>query len=157
MLHHAFLRYGWILALLLAACGPAAQSPVAPQASPSPAGEWTVKLTQSGGFAGVMLTVQVSADGTLVAENQRAGSSVTKSLPPETIARIASQSSQFLQMTPVAPRSGCADCFLYKLEFHALDRTSYVEADDTTLAASGAADLVRLLQQLRDEALKAAS
>ncbi len=157
MLHHASLRYGWVLALLLAACGPAAQFPGAPQASATPAGDWTVKLTQSGGFAGVMLTVQVSADGTLTAANQRAGSSVTRSLPPETIAEIARHSYGLLQTTPVAPHSGCADCFHYRLEFSAPNRTGYIEDDDTTLAASGAADLIRLLQQLRDDALKAAS
>ncbi len=136
MLHHASLRYGWVLALLLAACGPAAQFPDAPQASPTPASDWTVKLTQSGGFAGVMLSVEVSADGTLVAANQRAGRSVTRSVPAETIAQIARQSYGLLQTTPVAPRSGCADCFLYRLEFSSPGRSGYIEADDTTLSAS---------------------
>ncbi len=157
MLHHASLRYGWVLALLLAACGPAAQFPGTPLASPTPAGDWTVKLTQSGGFAGVMLTVQVSSNGTLVAANQRAGRSVTRSVPTETIAQIAHQSYGLVQITPVPRRSGCADCYLYRLEFSSPGRSGYIEADDTTLSASSAADLIRLLQQLRDEALKAAS
>ncbi len=157
MSHRVFLPYSWILALLLAACGPAAAFPIVPQASPSSAMQWTVKLTQSGGFAGVMLTVQVSSDGTLVAENQRAGSSVTRRLPPETIGLIALHYSRLSQGTSAAPRSGCADCFLYRLEFSSPERSGHVEADDTTLAASGAADLIRLLQQLRDDALRTGS
>jgi hypothetical protein len=155
MPRHSILRYVWPLVLLAAACAPAAQPPDALQASPSPAGEWTIKLTQSGGFAGVMLTVQVSSDGRLVAENQRAGSSVTKTLPTETTAQIGRYYAQVLQATPIVPRSGCADCFLYRLEFTSAGRGAHIEADDTTLGASGAADLIRLLQQLRDEALRA--
>jgi hypothetical protein len=142
---------------LLAACVPVSRQAEAPQASPSPAGEWTVKLTQSGGFAGVMLTVQVSSDGSLIAENQRAGRKVTKTLPSETTAQIARYYSQLLQVTPAPQRSGCTDCFLYRLDFSAAGRAGRLEADDMTLAASGAADLVSLLRRLREEALQAGS
>ncbi len=155
MTYRRLFRFVWPLALLLAACGPASLQAQAPQASPSPAKEWTVKLTQSGGFAGVLLTVQVSSDGSLIAENQRAGRSVTQTLAPETTAQVGRYYSQLLQLTPAPQRSGCADCFLYRLEFSAAGRAARLEADDTTLVASGAADLIRLLQKLREDALNA--
>jgi hypothetical protein len=153
MFTHGFFRYSWMLALLLAACAPTLQIPDAPQELPSPSGNWTLKLTQSGGFAGVNLTVQVSSDGTLTAENQRAGSSAKQTLAPETVGQLASQVPSLLQVTPAAPRSGCADCFLYRLEFTTDGKTARVEADDMTLSGSGVAELVKLLQQLRDRAL----
>src|SRR5512142_1246459 len=155
MSHAGFFRFTWILALALAACGPAVVSPPASQASPAPAQDWTVKLTQSGGFAGVLLTVQVSSDGTLIARNERAGSSVTKSLPPEATAQIASFAAGLAAATSATPRSGCADCFLYRLEVTSGGRSAAIDADDTTLAGSGAAELIQLLQRLRDEALRA--
>jgi len=153
MFIHRLFRYGWIAALLLSACAPGVQMQDAPQVEPSPAGDWTVKLTQSGGFAGVMLTVQVSSDGKLTAENQRTRRSVTQTLPPETVAQIKPQVARVLQVTPAVPHSGCADCFLYRLELTSGDGSTRVEADDMTLADSGIADVVRLLQQLRDRAL----
>ena len=153
MFTRGLLRYAWLLAVALAACSPAPRIPDVPQALPSPAGDWTIKLTQSGGFAGVLLTVQVSSDGTLTAENQRAGRSVKQSLPPDIVAQLASQVAPVLQVTPAAPRSGCADCFLYRLEFTTEGKTARIEADDMTLSGSGVAGLVKLLQQLRDRAL----
>ncbi len=153
MLNQGFLRSGCILAILLSACVPALRAPTSPQAVPSPAADWTIKLTQSGGFAGVMLTVQVSSDGRLTAQNQRAMRSVTQILPPETVAQLARYHARALQVTPAAPHTGCADCFLYSLEFSSSGTTSHIEADDTTLADSGVAELVRLLQQVRDRAL----
>jgi hypothetical protein len=152
---HRLVRYGWILAFLLAACVPALSRPDAPQALPSPAGDWMLKLTQTGGFAGVKLHVQVSSDGSLTADDQRTGRQVSQTLPPEIVAQIASQVGPLLQATPVPARAGCADCFLYRLEFTSEGKTASLEADDTTLSDSGAADLVKLLQQLRDKALRA--
>jgi hypothetical protein len=147
-------RYGWIVAILLSACGPALQAPEAQQPVPSPAGDWALKLTQSGGFAGVMLTVQVASDGRLTAENQRTKRTVTQTLPADTMAQLAPHLRGVLGVTPPAPRGGCADCFLYHLEFKSGDSVARIDADDTTLGDSGVADLVRFLQQLRDQALR---
>jgi hypothetical protein len=153
---HGLFRVAWILTVLLAGCTPFSRVPDAADPLPSPSGDWTLKLTQSGGFAGVNLVVQVSSDGRLTAEDQRAGRSVSQTLPPEAVAQIAAQVPQGMQSTRVRPNSGCADCFLYRLEFTSGGQTRSLEADDTTLSNSGAAELVRLLQQLRDQALRTA-
>ncbi len=139
--------------LFLSACAPLAASPE-PQPLPSPADPWTMTLTQSGGFIGVMLKVEVSSDGQLKAEDHRSGRSVTKTLPPETIARLAALRSALFTVAPHTPTPTCADCFLYDLQVTGSGRSMQIRADDTTLAKSGAAELIGALQELRDIALR---
>ncbi len=151
------------LSALAAACGPARleppvpqplPSPADPQPLPSPTGSWTMTLTQSGGFAGVSLKVTVSSDGQLTAEDVRSGRTISKQLPPETMTKLAELYQASAPVTSQHVNSNCADCFLYDLQISSGGHIVTVKADDTTLNASGAADLVRLLRQLRDEALK---
>jgi hypothetical protein len=124
--------------LLLAACGSPLSGAGEQQPLPSPASEWTISLTQSGGFAGVMLNITVSSNGKLTAENQRAGRSVTQNVTSETLARLAALSSAVTAPTAGSPHSGCADCFLYDLKIDSGGRSIQLQADDTTLADSGA-------------------
>jgi hypothetical protein len=153
MFNNALLRRIWILAVLLAACAPVVNNPATPQPLPSPVGDWTLKLTKSGGFAGVLLTVEVSSDGHLTATNQRSGQSVSEALPPATLAKLTQLYPDALLAAPSAPHSGCADCFVYVLEFSSGGKLVRTQVDDTTLSGSGAAELIRYLQQLRDRAL----
>ena len=150
-----------MLALFLAACGPATitppdaqplPSPSGPQ--PSPAGAWDITLSQSGGIAGVQLNVEVSSDGRLTAEDQRSGKKVTKELDAATLEQLSRLVSAITTSTPGSPHSNCADCFLYDLQITSGSQRAHVQADDTTLAASGAQALIGLLQQLRSGALQ---
>ena len=152
-----------VLTLFLAACGPATitppdavplPSPSGPQSLPSPAQPWDLSLTQSGGFAGVQLKVDVSSAGRLSAEDQRSGKKVSRQLDAATLEKLAGLAAAVAASTPQSPHSSCADCFLYDLQVTSGARTVHVQADDTTLAASGAQELVSLLNQLRDGALK---
>lgn len=148
------MRLTFVLMALASACGPAQLEPSGPQPLPSPTQSWTLSLTQSGGFAGVSLKVTVSSDGELTAEDQRSGRIVTQRLSPDVLARLAAMySSDLPQIRQPAP-SMCADCFTYDLEASSGGTLARIHADDTTLDASGAADLVHLMQQLRDKALK---
>src|SRR5512141_3196161 len=156
MFKYGLLSSTLVLILFQAACGPLLPAGGAPQPLPSPGESWTVKLTQSGGFAGVLLTVEVSSNGQLKAEDARSGRSVTKSVPPETLAQLVRLYARASIATPAASHSGCADCFLYDLELSSGGRVTTIHADDTTLADSGAADLIALVRQLRDQALKSA-
>lgn len=149
-----------VAALLLAACGPAVLVPGDAQPLPSPVASqsssaWKLALTQSGGFAGVNLKVTVSSDGRLIAENQKSGTKITKELDAATLDRL-SGSVAALVASARRPRqpSACADCFLYDLQATSGSRSVHLEADDTTLWASGAQDLIALLVRLRDAALK---
>ncbi len=142
--------FALLLAVALGSCTP--WRPFPPPA-PSPVPNWTVVLTQSGGFAGVNLVVRVEGIGTITAEDMRRGIVVTKQLPDtdmHELERLLSAAS--LDRASRVP-SGCADCFLYDLEITALGKTSGWRGDDTTLASSGADDLIRFLGALRDGAL----
>ncbi len=154
MINTRLLRSMFGLVLLLSACAPFLAPRTDLKPLPSPAGDWTISLTQSGGFAGVSLKVEVSSDGQLTAEDQRTGRKVTKSLPAETISRLAQLHSAALAARPAPAHSGCADCFLYDLQLNAGGKSVQIKADDTTLTDSGAAELIGLLQQLRDDALR---
>ncbi len=141
--------------MLATACG----TPVAVSSGPqplatAPAAGWAISLTQSGGIAGVMLKVVVTSDGQLTATDERSGRTVTRDLPSDTVARLASLAANTIASTPSTKQSNCADCFKYDLQIDAGGRSHHFQADDTTLEASGAQDLIRVLQGLRDGALK---
>ncbi|MGZ6316283.1 MAG: hypothetical protein ACXWNQ_03405, partial [Anaerolineales bacterium] len=55
------------LIAVLSACSRLLPMASAPQPLPSPGENWTIKLTQSGGIAGVMQTLEVSSNGQLKA------------------------------------------------------------------------------------------
>ena len=153
-----FRKYLPFFALVLvgvtSACGPAQLQPSYPQPLPSPSGSWDLSLAQSGGIAGVSLKVTVSSDGQLTAEDARSNRSVTQTLPPDTMAKLAALYSAVALSTPQSPHSGCADCFLYDLELNSAGKALSFKFDDTTLGGSGVEELIHFLQQLRDAALK---
>src|ERR1700690_386417 len=74
--------------IISSACGEVKSIKTNPQPLPSAPNKWNVKLTQTGGLAGVFLTVEVSSDGQLVAENQLSQQSVTKTLSSQTITEL---------------------------------------------------------------------
>jgi hypothetical protein len=125
-----------------------------PQALPTPSKSWTVKLTQSGGFAGVLLIIEVSSDGHLNAQDERAQRSVAQTLSDETIARMSSLISNTKLSRGAVPSSGCADCFIYDLEIRSDGQVVEGRVDDVTIGDSGAADLIAFLRELRDAALR---
>ncbi len=167
MFKNSLLCISLVEMILLSACGPAVLQAEGPQplaspadlpAQPSPSGSWSASLTQSGGFAGVMLSVQVSSDGQLTAQDEKTGRSVTQTLPPGILAKLAGLASSVTSTATggsLKPqKSSCRDCFLYDLQITSGGRTAHFQADDTTLSASGAQELIGLLRQLRDDALR---
>jgi hypothetical protein len=124
-----------------------------PQPLPSPSGNWTVKLNQSGGIAGVLLTVDISSNGQLNAEDQRSLRSVTQTLPAQTITKL-NQMVSGISMSPRSfPPSGCADCFIYNLEIQSEAANVHLSVDDVTMKDSSAVDLIAYVITLRDDAL----
>jgi len=142
----------WVGSGLLGACAPTPlpQSPLAPPAA------WEIRLTQSGGIAAFWLSLEVSSDGRLLAEDRRLGRSVQENLPAETLVQL----SQLIAATRIpsvaATPTGCMDCFLYDLEIRFDGTVSRLSVDDVSLEASGAASLIHFLLQLRDGALRRA-
>jgi hypothetical protein len=124
-----------------------------PQHLPSPSSKWMAKLNKSGGLSGVLLSVEISSDGGLKAEDQRSGRTVSQTLPLQTTAKL----NQLISTTAVAsrsvPQSECADCFIYDLEIQSEEGDLHIHTDDVTLKDSGAADLITYMSKLRDDAL----
>ena len=147
MLKGKLLHLAIFISMLLYACGVVKPVPSSPQPLPSPSGKWQVKLTQSGGFAGVLLSVEVASDG------QRTGSTVTQTLSPQTMAELGRLIRGIAHSGGDKPSSACADCFVYDLELHQDSGDIQIHADDMSLDNFGAADLIARLRQLRDASL----
>ena len=99
------------------------------------------------------LSVRVTNHGSISAEDMRHGREVTKTLSigdSQELERLLAAAT--LGGSADAP-SACADCFLYDLDIKRFGQSTRWRGDDTTLDASGMADLIRLLIKLRDEAL----
>ena len=128
-----------------------------PPPIPSPDWNWTIALVKSGGFAGVDLRVRAESTGELGASDVHSGREVRKPLSASDVRELEALLAVLSLRRPGGAPSACADCFLYDLEITSRGRTSYWRGDDTTLEASGAADLIRLLERLRDAALSSAN
>lgn len=141
------------VAILASACRPSAPISPMPQATPSTDGSWTLSLEQSGGIAGVQLSVQVTSARELTATDGRSGRVVKQSLPPQTLDELRRLigGANLAQVTQ-SP-SVCADCFIYVLKYTSQTQTYRVQADDVTLPDSGAQALIAYLLALRDAAL----
>jgi hypothetical protein len=112
-----------------------------------------MRLTQTGGFAGVDMAVQVTSVGEMKAEDRRTGRTATLNLPPGELSELDRLRQALTSQQTERPPSGCADCFLYDLEIASNSGVIRVQADDTTLASSGAQALIERLRELRDRAL----
>jgi hypothetical protein len=143
-----------ITQIFISSCVPAKLIKPIPQPLPSPSDKWIVKLTQSGGIAGVLLTIEVSSDGQLKAEDQRSQHNVTKILPTQTIAELKSLIFNTPVSTSGVPQTGCADCFIYDLEIQSEGNNVKIHVDDVSMNASGAQELITTLLKIRDGALR---
>jgi len=139
--------------LLVGACAPARPEAPNTQSPSAGAGNWIITLRQTGGFAGVSKTVQVSSDGRLAVADKRSGHNVVGQLPRDSIAELSQLYARALSPAPTPRESACADCFLYDLEIASQDASANIHLDDTTLADSPAEPLILYLIKLRDTAL----
>lgn len=139
--------------LILSACGPFRAFP---GPMPSPMAPWTITLTQTGGFAGVSLRIQVNSYGLMTAQDERSARTVTQAVPADTMSAL----NGLVAGTELSQKerlpSACADCFIYDLELVTPNGTTRVRADDTTVGDSGAQALIQLLGKMRDQALRSA-
>lgn len=142
-----------LVVALASACGFARPGSPSPQSLPSPAGDWTIDLTQSGGIAGVHLKLEVTRTGQLTATDERSGRTATQTLSAETMAELRRLIAQAAISDGGGKPSACADCFIYDLTLTSDARTIQMQADDVTLGGSQAQGLITYLRTLRDSAL----
>ena len=142
-----------ITLFFLSSCATAGSIKPIPQPLASPSDNWDVKLIQSGGIAGVLLTVDVSSDGQLKADDQRSQRSASKILPSQTIAELKGLVFNTVASTIRVPQSACADCFIYDLEIQSEGKVIKIQVDDVTVNGSSVQGLITTLLKIRDEAL----
>jgi hypothetical protein len=144
-----------IILVALAACAPAAPSEAAASPTPElfPSGDFSVRLIQTGGFAGVYRWVTVDADGLVSAGDERADQAGSLQLSPEDLARVRTLTAQAAQLEPERAGSECADCFEYELVISIDEGDRHILLNDTTLPGSGFEELIGVLQEFMAEAL----
>ena len=129
-----------------------------PQATPLPTPlaleeTWSVKMTLSGGIAGLMRSIEVTSDGSYTVSDERAGTTITGEMEDDELKRLEDLLST-LESNPPTGNSACADCFVYDIEIHSNGETVTASADDITLGDSGMGSLVQFLQGMMNDALK---
>lgn len=141
--------------LLLAACSsPATQAPAKPEGTKTAATWVSIKMTQSGGIAGVSRIITIMRDGHGTAVDERAGKNVAVAITGEQTAQLDSLILSAVKLPQVQLDLNCADCFIYTLDVAFPNRTGTAQVSDIQLAASGYEPLVALLRTLMDAALQ---
>jgi hypothetical protein len=135
----------------MAACAPASAFP---PPVPTPGGDWSVQLIQTGGFAGVDLAIKVFSDAHMTADDRRSGRTVTVPVSQADMQELKDLLAQIGAPTADHLPSVCADCFIYDLEIISGSARVRIQADDMNLSESGAQALILFLGQIRDQALR---
>ena len=141
--------------LILAACGsPVTEAPAKPRRTKTAPIWSSIKMTQSGGLAGVSRIITVSRDGLGSAIDERAGKNMAITLSAEQVAQLDSIVLSSMNLPEITLDVNCADCFIYTLEVTFPKKTGVVQVSDTQLATSGYEPLVTFLRALLDATLQ---
>ena len=144
-----FLSVLLSFAILLIACNPTTSDTTSPSAN------WSVKLTLSGGFAGLNRSISLNQDGQAIYIDKRAKSRVEKQVTKadlQTVAKLVKILSPSDET--VRGPSQCRDCINYVLAA-SYDGTHIRRAVDTiTVQDSDAKDLIKKLTILASEVLE---
>ena len=138
-----------LLTCLFAACAPLETG----QALPALEGDWSITLSQTGGFAGLDRSVTVTADGTVTATDARTGQTETIQLSEADLAALQADVLAAQLGGDVGTAAACADCFVYNLQVDSPAGSFTTTVDDVTLAGSGLEPLITRLRNLLDQAL----
>ena len=143
----------WMFLLLLiptASCMPARTPLPTPQAPPNLTGDWSVKMTQSGGIMGLLRTLEVQSNGKLHIEDLRNKQSTERQLNADQMKQLNRLVSSARLNAPREPEGVCADCFVYDIQITSNGRTFSTRLNDASLPDSGMQALVSYLIELTD-------
>jgi hypothetical protein len=148
--------YVLLVTLLITGCGSfSTPEPFnTPTTKPStPGGDWTIKMTQSGGIMGLSRSIEVSSDGKYTVVDERANKTVTGELTADELSELNELVLTSNYAATTKP-NGCADCFVYDLEAQVNGEKLSVQLNDISLPNSGLEPLASYLQGFMDTALK---
>jgi hypothetical protein len=122
---------------------------------PAPGGDWTIKMTQSGGIMGISRSIEVSSDGKYSVVDERQNKTVTGELTTNELSELNELVINSSYVPETKPNGcECADCFVYDLEMQVNGVKLSVQLNDVSLLNSGLELLVTYLRGLMDTALK---
>jgi hypothetical protein len=133
---------------------PTAEAATATPALPSPAADWSVTLTQSGGIMGLMRSIAINSDGEFTATDERSDKTVTGQLTNAEFTEIRTLITGMQYIEPPRPNAVCADCFVYAYQIQRGDERISIQLDDITLPGSGLESLTGSLVKLLDAKLR---
>lgn len=150
--------YVLLVTLLITGCGSfSTPEPFnTPTTKPStPGGNWTIKMTQSGGIMGLSRSVEVTSDGEYTVVDERTNKTVTGELTANELSELNElvMNSNYVPATK-PDGMGCADCFVYDFEIQVNGEKLSVQLNDVSLPKSGLEPMVSYLRDLMDTALK---
>jgi hypothetical protein len=137
------------LAVLAAGC---AKEPSVTYTPPPLDEDWAVKMTLSGGFAGLRRNIRAYSDGSYIVVDEKVNDTFNGTLTENQLTELEGMISAVEFTAPKVP-SVCADCFNYDVEIVSGSRKLLFSVDDMSLSDSGVADLVEFLRGLMDSAL----
>jgi hypothetical protein len=140
--------------LFLPGCAPAVDVGFDAPTPPELEGEWSVKMTQSGGIMGLMRSVEVSSDGNFTISDGRLEPATTGKLSDDDLRMLRELVENARVSARGANISVCADCFVYDIEITSNGKTFTAQVDDMTLPDSGMEALVTFLRGLMDANLR---
>jgi len=116
-------------------------------------GDWSVRMNLSGGFDGLLRDIEVKSDGSYVVIDERMKKTSSGDLTETELAKLESLITTLEFSVPEFP-TGCADCFIYKVEIESGGKKMIVSADDVSLEKSGLDSLVQFMRTIMDRALR---
>jgi hypothetical protein len=132
-----------VLALSISACGSQEITHTAPELTDN----WSVRMIQIGGIAGVNRAIEVLSDGSYTVYQQAGAEGIKGQLSESDLATLEDLIAN-LEVANVRTDMMCADCFEYNIEIQSGGRKMVLDFDDITLPDSGAEELVAFLQKL---------
>ena len=132
-----------LIGILLSACAGEplnTQSPV-PLGTPkgqeqtgcSVPAQWVVQFNRSGGFAGVDESLTLDSAGKLTIQSERPARNEQKTISNDRVNAIGGMLAQACPFKMKPNDTGCADCYLYKLDIQMDGETYVMLATDVTL------------------------
>ena len=109
--------------------------------------DWSMRMIQTGGIAGVNRAVEVLSDGSYTVYQQAGGEEIQGQLTEAELAELEKLIAS-LEIASLQTKTICADCFEYDIEIQSGGRKMILDLDDLTLPDSGAGELVAFLLKL---------
>jgi hypothetical protein len=120
------------------------------QELPKLTGDWHVSMAQTGGIAGVSRTLEISSSGEMTVINERSKKQTTTQLSTDKVA-VLTELVASSKYQPISEPTGCADCFIYKLEISSAGEKFQAQLDDISLPDSGLQPLINFLGEFLKE------